>query len=118
MAADGGDGDGVAGVAAAGAGLHAPMLGVESGGLGVVALAGAETSPGLSTVSVSCVPSAMGPDGCATQEPGGLRGEVMPKGIVPAPPTLTPPTKVVWSEPWNWHWKRPFSSAFLEAVWQ
>lgn len=57
-------------------------------------------APGLLTRSTSWAPSVIGPDGLAGQEPGGLRGAVMPKGMVPLAPTLMPPTKVVWSEPW------------------
>jgi hypothetical protein len=75
-------------------------------------------TPGFCVMSVSWVPSAIGPEGLAKQEPGGETGLVRPKGIVPGAPTCRPPTKVVGLEPWNWHWKRPLSSGFLGAVWQ
>jgi hypothetical protein len=74
--------------------------------------------PGDETSSDSCVPSAMGPDGFAGQEPGGLTGVLRPNGIVPAPPSAWPFAKVCWFEPWNWHWNRPLSSLFCGAVWQ
>ena len=60
----------------------------------------------------------MGPAGWAGHEPAGDSGEDMPSGTVPAPPTAVPPTNVVGFAPANWHWKSPFSSAFLGAVWQ
>ena len=74
--------------------------------------------PGSCVMSVSCVPSAIGPLGLAGHEPSGLRASVWPKGMVPVVPRARPPTNVFWSAPWNWHWKRPFSSEFFGAVWQ
>ena len=74
--------------------------------------------PGSCVTSVSCVPSAMGPAGFAGQSPKGESGAERPKGIVPAAPSARPPTNVCWSAPWNWHWKRPASSAFFGADWQ
>jgi len=68
--------------------------------------------PGEVTKVFNCTPLATGPDGFAGHEPAGLRGVVCPKGIVAVPPTATPPTKVAWLEPWNWHWKNPSSSLF------
>lgn len=78
----------------------------------------AAPTPGFWVMLTSCTPSGMGPAGFAGHEPGGVRGVVWPKGIVPAPPTAVPPTKVVSSALWNWHWNRPFSSAFFGACWQ
>lgn len=72
-------------------------------------------TPGFWVRSTSCVPSAIGPEGLARQDPAGDRGADMPKGIVPFPPTAIPPTKVLGSSPWNWHWKRPLSSALRGA---
>lgn len=43
----------------------------------------APPTPGFCVKSTSCVPSAMGPPGLAGQEPGGFRGAVLPKGMVP-----------------------------------
>ena len=40
-------------------------------------------TPGFDVISVSCVPSAMGPEGFAGQEPSGLSGAVSPNGMVP-----------------------------------
>jgi hypothetical protein len=77
-----------------------------------------DPTPGFWVRSTNWVPSAMGPEGLAAHDPAGLRGVVCPKGIVPAPPTATPPTKVVAEDPWNWHWNRPFNSLFAGAVWQ
>ena len=77
-----------------------------------------EGVPGDEVISVSCVPSAMGPVGLAGHEPGGETGAVRPKGMVPGEPTARLPTKVVWLSPWNWHWKKPLSSAFWGACWQ
>ncbi len=74
--------------------------------------------PGSWVMSLSCWPSGMGPVGFAGHEPAGERGVVWPKGMVPAAPTATPPTKVVAFAPWNWHWNRPLSSAFFGACWQ
>ena len=45
-------------------------------------------------ISVSWLPSAMGPDGFAAQDPKGERGEERPKGMVPAEPSARPPTNV------------------------
>lgn len=52
-------------------------------------------TPGLSVKSESWVPSAIGPEGLARQEPGGSRGMLCPKakGYIPLPPTAIPPTK-------------------------
>ena len=74
--------------------------------------------PGSCVMSVSWVPSAMGPVGFAGQEPAGERGEERPKGMVPAVPTARPPTKLFWFVPWNWHWNSPSSSEFFGADWQ
>ena len=74
--------------------------------------------PGSWVMSVSWVPSAMGPLGFAAHEPSGLRASVCPKGMVPAAPSARPPTNVFWFAPWNWHWKRPLSSEFFGACWQ
>ena len=41
-------------------------------------------TPGLDVMSVSWVPSAIGPEGFARQEPAGERTAVIPNGIVPA----------------------------------
>lgn len=75
-------------------------------------------TPGFWVRSTSCEPSAMGPEGFAGQEPAGFTGALIPKGIVPLPPTVTLPTKVVGLSPWNWHWKSPLSSALRGADWQ
>lgn len=74
--------------------------------------------PGSDVMSVSCEPSAMGPAGFAGHDPRGERGALWPKGMVPAAPTVSPPTNELWFAPWNWHWNRPFSSVFLGACWQ
>jgi hypothetical protein len=74
--------------------------------------------PGSEVMSVSWVPSSMGPVGLAGQEPGGLRAADWPKGMVPGWPTGTFPTKVVGFAPLYWHWKRPVSSVLLGACWQ
>ena len=50
-------------------------------------------------ISVSWLPSAIGPEGFAAQEPNGERGAERPKGIVPAEPSARPPTNVCWSAP-------------------
>ena len=73
---------------------------------------------GCCVMSTSCWPSGMGPLGLAGHEAAGLTGALRPKGMVPGLPTLTPPTKVSWEALWNWHWKRPWSSAFFGAFWQ
>jgi hypothetical protein len=78
----------------------------------------APPTPGFWVRSTSWEPSAIGPEGFAGHEPAGLRGAFMPKGIVPAPPTAVPPTKVFGLSPWNWHWKSPLSSALRGADWQ
>lgn len=75
-------------------------------------------TPGFWVRSTSCEPSAMGPEGFAGQEPAGLTGALIPKGMVPLPPTVMLPTKVVGLSPWNWHWKSPLSSALRGADWQ
>ena len=74
--------------------------------------------PGSCVTSVSCAPSAMGPAGFAGHAPKGESGAERPNGMVPAAPSARPPTNVCWSAPWNWHWKRPASSAFFGADWQ
>lgn len=73
---------------------------------------------GTVVISVSWDPSAMGPPGLAGQDPGGLTGEVIPKGMVPGAPTANPPTNVFGLTPLNWHWYNPLSSEFLGAFWQ
>lgn len=75
-------------------------------------------TPGSCVMSTSWLPPAIGPLGLAGQEPAGETGALRPKGMVPVPPTAMPPTNVVKSAPWNWHWKRPLSSAFCGACWQ
>jgi len=63
----------------------------------------------------------MGPEGCAGQLPGGLKGLDWPKGMVPGCPTAMGPLgemKVWVLADWNWHWKRPFNSGFLGDCWQ
>lgn len=40
-------------------------------------------TPGFCVKSTSCVPSAMGPSGLAAHDPGGCRGILWPKGMVP-----------------------------------
>jgi len=78
----------------------------------------APLTPGFWVISTSWEPSAMGPEGFAGHEPAGLRGALLPNGIVPVPPTAMPPTKVLGLSPWNWHWKSPLSSALRGADWQ
>lgn len=114
--------DGAEAEVAAGGGAATVVAGggaaaVEAGGGGAVAapLEPDDGVPGESVISVSWLPSVMGPEGLAGQDPGGERGVVKPKGMVPAAPTASPPTNVVWSSPWNWHWKKPLSSAFFGA---
>ena len=77
-----------------------------------------EPAPGFCVMSTSCLPSGTGPPGLAGHDPGGLTGCERPKGIVPGAPTWRLPeaaTNVVGFVLWNWHWKRPLSSAFLGA---
>ncbi len=75
-------------------------------------------TPGDWTRSVSCSPAGTGPEVCAGQLPGGFTGVVWPNGIVPGAPTWLPPTNLLRSTPWNWHWKSPASSWFCGACWQ
>ncbi len=80
--------------------------------------AAAPATPGDWTISVSCCPSGIGPEGFAGQLPGGFRGAFWPNGIVPLAPTALPSANFLGSTPWNWHWKRPLSSAFRGFCWQ
>lgn len=102
--------------AGAGAGAGA---GVAGGGVPAFPLSEpAPPAPGFCAISTSCEPSVMGPLGFAGHDPAGLKGAFNPKGIVPGCPTAIPPTKTLGLAPANWHWKRPFSSAFFGASWQ
>ena len=74
--------------------------------------------PGSCVMLTSCCPSGTGPLGFAGQLPGGLRGLLWPKGMVPAWPTAMPLTKVDSSALANWHWKSPLSSWLAGADWQ
>ena len=106
--------DGVAGVAE-------PDADEEAGeGFGVVPFPAPlpPGTPGDWTLSVSCVPSGIGPEGFAGQLPAGFRGAFRPSGIVPGAPTVLPSANFLGSEPWNWHWKSPLSSAFRGFCWQ
>lgn len=75
-------------------------------------------TPGDWTISSSCCPAAIGPEGFAGQLPGGFTAAFNPNGIVPGAPVARPPTNLVGFVPWNWHWKSPLSSAFRGACWQ
>jgi len=77
-----------------------------------------EGTPGFWVIATNCWPAGIGPPGLAGQEPSGLRGAECPKGMVPDAPRAAPPTKTLRLAPWNWHWKRPLSSAFFGGVWQ
>ena len=69
--------------------------------------------PGLDTRVFSCTPSGTGPSVFAGQEPGGFTA-VRPSGRLP----VWSPLNFVKSDPENWQWKKPLSSAFFGAVWQ
>ena len=75
-------------------------------------------SPGSCVMSVSGVPSAMGPSGFAAHAPSVASGPECPNGTVPFAPSVRPPTNVCSSALWNWHWKSPSSSEFFGAFWQ
>ena len=55
--------------------------------------------PGFCVILTSWLPSGIGPDGLAGQEPAGETGALIPNGIVPLWPTGMPPTKVLGLSP-------------------
>jgi hypothetical protein len=50
-------------------------------------------TPGFCVNETNCEPAAIGPEGFATQDPAGLRGDDWPNGMVPGCPTATLPVK-------------------------
>ena len=64
--------------------------------------------PGLCTRVFNWTPSGTGPSVLAGHEPGGLTA-LSPKGRFP----VWSPLNLVKSDPANWQWNNPLSSAFL-----